>query len=83
MYLVTECITRSKPRSSGRWHQGLAKVLSAAVMHAPHPAEFGQRIEVGQAEHGVGGRLHPDHLGVRPDRRIRTASMSDRLTKLT
>ena len=31
-YLVVECTTMSKPCSSGRWHQGLAKVLSATAI---------------------------------------------------
>jgi hypothetical protein len=31
-YLVAECTTMSKPCSSGRWIQGLAKVLSATAI---------------------------------------------------
>ena len=31
-YLVVECTTMSKPRSSGFWPQGLAKVLSATAI---------------------------------------------------
>ena len=30
-YLVAECMTTSAPRSSGDWHQGVAKVLSTTI----------------------------------------------------
>ena len=69
-YLVAECMTMSKPCSSGRCTQGLAKVLSQTVMMPRLRASGGQRREVGQLQQRVGRRLDPDHAGLRPDRRL-------------
>ena len=60
----------SKPCSMGRCTQGLAKVLSQTVMMPRLRASGGQRREVDQLQQRVGRRLHPEHAGLRPDRRL-------------
>ena len=68
-YLVVECTTMSKPSSSGRCTNGLAKVLSATAISRARGQICGQRAQVDQLSSGLARRLDPQHLGLGPDRR--------------
>ena len=65
MYLVTECTTRSMPRSSGRCTNGEAKVLSTTVRTLALLADLRDLRQVGDLEQRVGRRFDPDHFRVR------------------
>ena len=79
-YLVAECMTMSMPSSIGRCTQGLAKVLSATGQDAALAANCASASKIDQLQQRVGGRLDPDQLGLRPQRRF-TASRSARSTR--
>ena len=75
-YLVAECITMSKPSSSGRCRNGVANVLSATARMPRLARDRGDRREVDQLEQRVGRRFDPDHPRVGPDRGLELRALA-------
>ena len=62
-YLVTECRTTSEPSAQRLLHQGRGEGVVRDDDGAGLVRGGGQRTDVGDAEHRVGGALQPQHVG--------------------
>ena len=56
--------TMSAPSASGRWKNGLMKVLSTDQQRPASCASAGERRDVAHLHQRVGGRLDPEHVEV-------------------
>ena len=77
-YFVVECMTTSAPSASGCCRYGEAKVLSTTSVALLAWATSASARDVGDVEQGIGGRLDPEDLGGRGDRRGHGVDVVDR-----
>ena len=66
-YFVPECMTRSIPKSAGRWLMGVANVLSIKADEIVLPSQGSDLLQIDHAQCRIGRRLQIKQLRVWPD----------------